>query len=128
MTRGTDGPGLCTPACPLGTEHRTVGRAGERRDGWLGGWRASSGERPVTACALLSAAGAVTYGRQPTSKPESHVVERGLTLLLTGVFLHASAMALRRQRKTGRAEKESNRLNRRLTTGVLMSASAAESE
>lgn len=59
VTRGADGPGLCTPACPVGT---AVGGAGERREGWLGGWRASSGECPVTPCALLSAAGAVTYG------------------------------------------------------------------
>lgn len=40
------------PACPVVT-HRAVGGAGGRREGgWLGGWRASSGQRPVTACGL----------------------------------------------------------------------------
>lgn len=48
---GDSGPGLCTPACPEGAE-QLGGRAGGRREGWLGGWRASSGERPVTPCAL----------------------------------------------------------------------------
>lgn len=52
------GGGLAGPASPacaasLPRGHRAVGGAGRRREGgWLGGWRASSGQRPVTACGL----------------------------------------------------------------------------
>lgn len=42
-------PGPVDPSLPRG--RRAVGKAGGRREGWLGGRRASSGERPVTPCA-----------------------------------------------------------------------------
>jgi hypothetical protein len=38
-------------AGPVGAE-QSVGPAGDGKGGWAGGWRASSGERPVTPCAL----------------------------------------------------------------------------
>lgn len=48
--------------------------------------------------------------------------------LLTGFFpLYGFVLALLRQRKTGREEKESSWLNWRLTTGVLVSVKGAAS-
>lgn len=70
------GGGLAGPASPacaasLPRGHRAVGGAGGRREGgWLGGWRASSGQRPVTACGLeaLPALSPVGDSRRPNAR------------------------------------------------------------